>query len=279
MPAADALLEFFKAMANESRMRIVGLLAERERTGQDLAGLLDLKEPTVSHHLAILKDLGLVDVRAEGAARWHSLRAEAFTDFNRALFDHKPAATPAGTWEFDLLNSLFGDDGLLSRIPRPVILAWLAAHFEPGRDYTEAEVNETLRRRHWDAANIRRELLAEGLLVRRDAVFRRGEEAAQPPPSDARPSVEREEKVLASFVDASGALTLIPAARNKRRVILKWLVELFETDRRYPEKELNAILLKRHWDSATLRREMIGYRMMARENGIYWRLPEEGWAD
>jgi hypothetical protein len=275
MRDTETLLEFFKAMANESRMRIVGLLAERERTGQELAGLLDLKEPTVSHHLAILKDLGLVDVRAEGAARWHSLRTEAFADFNRALFERKPAATPAGQWEFDLLNSLFGDDGLMSRIPRPVLLAWLAAHFEPGRDYAESEVNEMLRRRHWDAANIRRELIGQGLLVREGAVFRRGEGTPEP----AAPTVtdEREEKILASYVDAAGALTNIPATRNKRVVILKWLLNLFEYDRRYPEKELNAILLKRHWDSATLRREFIGYRMMAREGGVYWRLPEAQW--
>jgi hypothetical protein len=274
MPDTETLLEFFKAMANESRMRIVGLLAERERTGQELARLLDLKEPTVSHHLAILKDLGLVDARAEGAARWHSLRPEAFNDFNKALFETKTAPAPAGSWEFDLLNSLFGDDGLMSRIPRPVLLNWLAAHFEPGRDYTDAEVNETLRRRHWDAANIRRELLGQGLLVREGGVFRRGDTA----PAPAAPQMdEKEAKVLAAYVDASGALINIPATRSKRWVILKWLVELFEEDRRYPEKELNAILLKRHWDSATLRREMIGYRMMAREGGVYWRLPREQW--
>ena len=68
MTEADqtSLLAFFKAMANESRLKIVGLLAQRERSVQELAELLALKEPTVSHHLAVLKDLGLVSVRAEG---------------------------------------------------------------------------------------------------------------------------------------------------------------------------------------------------------------------
>ena len=55
----DTLLAFFKAMANESRLRIVGLIAERERSVQELADLLGLKEPTVSHHLSALKALGL----------------------------------------------------------------------------------------------------------------------------------------------------------------------------------------------------------------------------
>jgi hypothetical protein len=110
--------------------------------------------------------------------------------------------------------------------------------------------------------------------VREGGVFRRGDTA----PAPAAPQMdEKEAKVLAAYVDASGALINIPATRSKRWVILKWLVELFEEDRRYPEKELNAFLLKRHWDSATLRREMIGYRMMAREGGVYWRLPREQW--
>ncbi|HEX3408506.1 MAG TPA: metalloregulator ArsR/SmtB family transcription factor, partial [Caulobacteraceae bacterium] len=71
MPEADlaTLLAFFKAMANESRLRIVGLLAERERSVQELAVLLELKEPTVSHHLAALKACGLVSARAEGVVR------------------------------------------------------------------------------------------------------------------------------------------------------------------------------------------------------------------
>ena len=87
-PEADVqtLLAFFKAMANESRLRIVGLIAERERSGQELAEILGLKEPTVSHHIAALKALGLVGVRAEGVTHWYSLRPEALTDFNKALF-------------------------------------------------------------------------------------------------------------------------------------------------------------------------------------------------
>jgi hypothetical protein len=54
---------------------------------------------------------------------------------------------------------------------------------------------------------------------------------------------------------------------------------LFEADRRYPEAEVNAIIQEKHWDSATLRREMIGHRMLARDNGVYWRLPEAGWIE
>jgi hypothetical protein len=84
-------------------------------------------------------------------------------------------------------------------------------------------------------------------------------------------------RVLESFVGPDGSLKTIPASRKKRWAVLAWLVRQFEDGRRYPEAEINARLLERHWDSATLRREFIGYRMMAREAGVYWRLPESEW--
>jgi hypothetical protein len=189
VPEADVqtLLSFFKAMANESRLRIVGLLAERERSVQELAELLELKEPTVSHHLAVLKGIGLVTVRAEGVTHWHALKSEGLTDISRGLFVDQAVAALAG--------------------PKP---SW-------------------------------------------------------------------EGKVMAAFVRPDGTLTAMPASRRKRWVILAWLTRQFEEDRRYREPEVNSIIQQRHWDSATLRREMIGYRMMAREDGIYWRLPQAEW--
>lgn len=189
MPQAEieALLAFFKALANESRLRIVALLAERERSGQELAELLALKEPTISHHLAVLRDLGLVTVRVEGVTHWHGLKPGALAEMNRTLFD-------------------------------PKAMAGLA----------------------------------------------RGERGG-------------DERVLSGFLDAEGRLKVIPASRRKRWVVLKWLAEFFEEGRRYPEAEINAIIQARHWDCATLRRELIGHGVMAREAGVYWKLPEADW--
>ena len=67
----------------------------------------------------------------------------------------------------------------------------------------------------------------------------------------------------------------IPASRKKRDVILDWLADRFEHGVRYPEPELNTIIKRHHPDSATLRRELIGGRWMAREAGVYWRLERE----
>ena len=125
MPEADlaTLLAFFKAMANESRLRIVGLLAERERSVQELAALLELKEPTVSHHLAALKALGLVSARPEGVVRWHALRLETLTTLNRSLLDPQGAVAlargaPDDAWETKVLAS-FVDASGPARRPSP----------------------------------------------------------------------------------------------------------------------------------------------------------------
>jgi DNA-binding transcriptional ArsR family regulator len=60
------LLRFFKALAHESRLRLLGFLAQRARTVQELASLLGLTEPTTSHHLGLLREAGLVSLRVEG---------------------------------------------------------------------------------------------------------------------------------------------------------------------------------------------------------------------
>jgi hypothetical protein len=183
------VLPCFKALADESRLKIIGLLAGRESSGQELAALLGLKEPTVSHHLTVLRKRGLVRQRLDGNTHWWSLELDALVALGRRIATREDVAA-------------------------------LAADIE-----TDA----------WDR------------------------------------------RVRDNFLLADGRLKEIPASRKKRWVILRFLVEQFEPDRRYPEAELNEILKRHHWDSATLRREMVGYRMMARDHGIYWRLAEDAW--
>jgi hypothetical protein len=189
-PNNDRLLAFFKALADESRLKLLGLVAQREHSVQELASLVGIKEPTASHHLAMLKGLGLVRQRIDGNTRWYALEPDAVAGRARQVLSREQ-------------------------------IAGLAGESAP----------ETF-----------------------------------------------EERVMRAFVGPEGALKEIPAMRKKRRVILAWLVQQFDPDRRYPESAVNDELKRRHWDCATLRREFIGYRMMAREDGVYWRLPEADWA-
>lgn len=182
------LLRFFKALANESRLKLVGILAQRECSVEELATLLQLKEPTVSHHLAKLKELQLVQMRPEGNTHLYQLNQEALQELNKAVF------TPG-----QMVNLVDEVDGV----------TW-------------------------------------------------------------------ENKVLSNFL-AGERLKEIPASRKKRLVILKWLARQFELEVTYPERTINEIIQRSHPDCATLRRELIGYQMMQRENGLYRRLPETDW--
>jgi len=186
-PDFQTLLTFFKTLANESRLKLIGLLAQQERSVEELAALLQLKEPTVSHHLTQLKRLDLVQMQPQGNTHLYRLNQEALTALAKAILSSDHTAFAEG---------LDGD-------------AW-------------------------------------------------------------------QDKVLHNYLEA-GRLREIPASRKKRWVILKWLVNQFEPERTYPEPEVNQILQQFHPDSATLRRELIGYQMMQRQQGQYWRLPETQW--
>lgn len=80
-------------------------------------------------------------------------------------------------------------------------------------------------------------------------------------------------KVVKDFVRKDGSLKTIPAQRKKLEAILRYLVKAFEVNKRYSEKKVNEILSSYHEDTASLRRELVGYGLMKREGGggEYWR--------
>lgn len=66
----------FEVLAEESRRRILDLLIERERPVGDLVERLALSQPTVSKHLKVLRDAGLVDSRNDAQRRIYRVRTE-----------------------------------------------------------------------------------------------------------------------------------------------------------------------------------------------------------
>lgn len=78
-------------------------------------------------------------------------------------------------------------------------------------------------------------------------------------------------KVIKDFVRKDGSLKTIPAQRKKLEAILRHVVKAFEVKKRYSEKKVNEILSGYHEDTASLRRELVGFGLMKREGGEYWR--------
>jgi DNA-binding transcriptional ArsR family regulator len=176
----DVTLECLKALAHESRLRLLGLLAAGERSVLELARLLDLSEPTISHHLAILRAVDLVGMTPEGTIHRYRLNRPTLDRLNQALLspEHLAALTDAAggaAWEQKILRT-FLDGERLTAIPaqrkkRQVILRWLAERFEPGVSYPEAAVNALIRPHHDDTATLRRELIASQLLQRENGLY------------------------------------------------------------------------------------------------------------
>lgn len=168
----DTLLAFFKVLGNEQRLKLLGLLADSEYNVGDLALLLDLKEPTVSHHLARLRGLGLVRVRAEGNNRYYALDVGGLERMNKEIFtqDHMASlVTPATAPDQALRGFLKGER--ITRFPSKqkkwrLLLAWLVEKFDHDRIYDEKEINETITHHNADYATLRRGLVDEGLMAR-----------------------------------------------------------------------------------------------------------------
>jgi len=77
----DALKKskFFKALADITRLRILGLLTVREMCVCEVMVALELTQPTASHHLRILENVGLVRDRKEGKWVFYALQNPAQT--------------------------------------------------------------------------------------------------------------------------------------------------------------------------------------------------------
>jgi DNA-binding transcriptional ArsR family regulator len=83
-------MAMFQALAEPHRRAIVGLLAERERTAGEIVAALPLTQPTVSKHLRVLREAGLVAVRAEANRRIYRLRTEPLRDLDTWLATFRP---------------------------------------------------------------------------------------------------------------------------------------------------------------------------------------------
>ena len=70
--AADTVM-FAKAISDATRQKIMDILCCKWLPVSDVVAKLDVSQPTVSHHLAILREAGLVDVREEGKQTFYTL--------------------------------------------------------------------------------------------------------------------------------------------------------------------------------------------------------------
>ncbi len=183
------LIDFFKALADANRLKILGLLAQDDYSVEQLAALLELRPSTVSHHLARLSEAGLVSARAESYYNVYSLEPGTLEAMAQRLLaeDTLPALAEGvdmGSYERKVLDNYTLPSGKLKTIPAQrkkleVVLQYVVQDFEPRTRYSEAQVNTILSGYHDDTATLRRELVGYGFLERHAGEYWRSEDEHQ----------------------------------------------------------------------------------------------------
>lgn len=79
--------DFLKALAHESRLMILCILAEGEKSVSELEEILSLRQPTVSQQLARLRADGLVSTRRDGKAIYYNLASDEARVVIGAIYD------------------------------------------------------------------------------------------------------------------------------------------------------------------------------------------------
>jgi ArsR family transcriptional regulator len=93
---ADSVMPLLKALADPVRLRLMSLVASHEGGEAcvcDLTGAFDLSQPTISHHLKVLHESGLLDRDKRGVWVYYRARTEALA--NLAALIGTPAAATA----------------------------------------------------------------------------------------------------------------------------------------------------------------------------------------
>jgi DNA-binding transcriptional ArsR family regulator len=80
-----AMIRLHRALGDETRLRILKLLTERDLYMTEIANELGLSKPTIKHHLVLLRSAGLVTVTEEGAVLYYSLRRDRLKEANQDI--------------------------------------------------------------------------------------------------------------------------------------------------------------------------------------------------
>ena len=172
----EVLLEFFKTLADASRLKIVGVLATSPSTVERLAELLDLTPSTVSHHLYRLSKAGLVSARADGYYSIYSLHTQVLQEMAGKILktEELPNLAPVhdeDAWEQKVLRTFMDGSGRIKAFPAQekkylVLLKYVAKTIEQDKKYTEREISDLLEKYSDDYSKLRRDLVEFNFLKR-----------------------------------------------------------------------------------------------------------------
>lgn len=173
-------IKLFKCLADRSRLQILKALAIEDMYVERLAERLNLTPPTISFHMKKLQDAGAVTSYKSQYYMMYSLCKDVFMtgilDIIREESDETRLQAQRDLEYRQKVIDAFFEYGKLKSIPAQqkkerIVLEEMVKAFEPGRIYSEREVNLIIADFHDDFCTIRRDMVGENLLERDDARY------------------------------------------------------------------------------------------------------------
>lgn len=169
----------FKALGDHSRLKMMQEILRGEITVEVLCEKLKLVSSTVSHHANKLIKANLVNMRKEGKTVFYSMNKDLLDTPLMKLIEDGPEADNVDRRSEVYRNKVlenFVEFGKLKSIPtqrkkRRIILEQIVSNFDWDKKYPEKEVNEVLKSWHEDFCTLRRELICEQLMNRKDGKY------------------------------------------------------------------------------------------------------------
>jgi hypothetical protein len=181
----DKVVNYHKALADPTRIKMLILLADGELNGQTLADKLAVTPATITHHAAKLRAASLINERRDKNTIYFSLNhyfiknnAQAAENLiyrkdkggSAMLEDERQAIKES------VVKNFFTKEGKLKSIPaqlkkKLIVLEFLVTKLEKGRKYTEGEMNDFIKAFHSDFATIRREFIMHQFMFRENQIY------------------------------------------------------------------------------------------------------------
>ena len=169
---SNELLSLFKALADKNRLRIIVLLSQKTYAVEELSAALGVGPSTVSHHLSVLGKAGLVEGKVDGYYSVYRLISSPLEEMAKKLLQpgklqglaEQPSKEPnddLDRYDRKVLAAFMTPEGRVKAIPAQekkfiVLVKHLLNAFEPGKKYSEKEVNTILKDFTADTALFRR---------------------------------------------------------------------------------------------------------------------------
>lgn len=183
----DKVVNYYKALADPTRIKMLILLVDGELNGQVIADKLAVSSATITHHAAKLREAGLINERRDKNTIFFSvdhamLKSNAAASIDwiykaaNSLEEVNDVEEKNNMLKRSVLKNFFTAEGKLKHLPvqlkkKLIVLEHLVSALEKGRSYSEKEINDYISGIHPDYATIRREFIMHQFMFRENEIY------------------------------------------------------------------------------------------------------------